>query len=227
MAANNADSPVVSIIIVTYESEHYIDRCLKSVYEHAGVPFEAIVVDNASRDATRRIVSDEFSAVGLVAMDANRWYTAAANAGAARSRGTYLLFLNPDAELTPDALPRLIAHLEREPSVGAAGPRLAFPDGTPQASAFTYPSLLMTWLEFFPHPGRLLETRLNGRLASGDGQPVPIDHPLGACMLVRRDAWEDVGSFDEGFLHYCEEVDWCMRAQARGWRISHVPDALV
>jgi GT2 family glycosyltransferase len=85
----------------------------------------------------------------------------------------------------------------------------------------------MTWLEFVPRPGRILHSRLNGRISSSDGAPVAVDHPLGACMLVRRSSWDDVGPFDEGFFLYCEEVDWCMRARARGWGIVHVPGAIV
>ncbi len=227
MPASEETRPTISVVVVTYESEQYIGPCLKSVYEHASEPFETIVVDNASTDDTRHIVAERFPTTRLVAMDENRWYTAAANVGAAQARGQRLLFLNPDAELTPGALPRLAAHLDAEPYTAAAGPRLIFPDGTPQAAAFTYPSLLMTWLEFFPRPGRLIGSRLNGRLASIDGKPISIDYPLGACMLVRRAAWDHVGPFDGGLLHYCEEVDWCMRAKAHGWTISHVPTALV
>ena len=227
MLTVDGSKPTVSVVIVTYQSEAYVEKCLRSVDDHVGAPFEAIVVDNASIDKTRQTVAEQFPWARLLPMDENRWYTAAANAGAAHAQGDYLLFLNPDAELTRDAVPRLVAHLKLAPVVAAAGPRLIFPDGTPQASAFTYPSLLMTWLEFFPRPGRLLGSRVNGRLASSNGEPIAIDHPLGACMLVRRAAWESVGPFDEGFVHYCEEVDWCMRARDQGWAISHVPAALV
>jgi N-acetylglucosaminyl-diphospho-decaprenol L-rhamnosyltransferase len=227
MLTGNDSTPTVSVVIVTYESEGYVEKCLRSVDEYVGTPFEAIVVDNASTDKTRQTVAEQFPWACLLPMDENRWYTAAANMGAARAKGDYLLFLNPDAELTPDAVPRLVARLRLAPMVAAVGPRLVFPDGTPQAAAFTYPSLLMTWLEFFPRPGRLLSSRVNGRLASSNGEPIAIDHPLGACMLVRRAAWEEVGPFDEGFVHYCEEVDWCMRARGQGWGISHVPAALV
>ena len=227
MTSAGATNPITSVVIVTYQSEDYIGPCLRSVVEHAAAPFEVIVVDNASTDGTRRVVARDLPQARVVAMDENRWYTAAANAGAERAVGNYLLFLNPDAQLTKLALPRLVACMESDPNLAAAGPRLIFPDGAPQASAFTYPTLLMTWLEFFPHPGRLLGSRLNGRLASRDGRPISIDHPLGACMLVRRAAWEDVGPFDVGFVHYCEEVDWCMRAKRRGWAISHVPTATV
>ncbi len=227
MSANRAETPTVSIVIVTYQSEADIGRCLESIEKHARIPAETIVVDNGSTDGTRGIVAERFPCACLMAMEQNRWYTAAANAGADRATGRYLLFLNPDAALTEAALPRLVAYLEAEPSVAAVGPRLIYPDGTPQAAAFTYPSLLMTWLEFFPHPGRLLETRLNGRLSAPANLPISIDHPLGACMLVQRSAWRHVGPFDEGFVHYCEEVDWCMRAKWRGWAVAHLPTATI
>jgi GT2 family glycosyltransferase len=155
----------------------------------------------------------------------NRGFAAACNIGAVRAQGRSILFLNPDAELLPGTLPQLADHLEADAKCAAVGPSLIYPDGTPQDSAFSYPSLLMTWLEFFPKPARLLHTRANGRLDSKDGRPIPITHPLGACMLVRRGAWTDVGPFDEGFFLYCEEVDWCVRARDKGWTIVHVPAA--
>ncbi len=227
MAPRETSEPRISVIVVTYESANYVDACLRSIEQHAGAAWETVVVDNASTDSTTGIVTGRYPWASLVRLEENRWYTAAANLGAARARGSYLLFLNPDAELTAGALPALLQHLDRHSEVAAAGPRLVFPDGTPQDSAFAYPSLLMTWLEFFPRPGRLLHSPMNGRLSAPGDQPVSIDHPLGACMLVRRDAWEEVGPFDEGFVHYCEEVDWCMRAKRRGWTISLVPGAVI
>jgi GT2 family glycosyltransferase len=137
------------------------------------------------------------------------------------------MFLNPDAALCRGASQMLAAYLAEHPRVAAVGPALAFPDGSAQDAAFTYPSLLMTWLEFFPRPGRLLHGRLNGRLHSPDGRPIDVEHLLGACLLVRPEAWRDVGRFDEDFFLYCEEVDWCMRARQRGWNVSHLPTALV
>lgn len=220
--------PLVSVVVVTFESRANVGPCLLSIAS-AGVPeVGTVVVDNASADGTADLVRSLFPQAALIVQDRNSGFAAAANLGAATSRGPYLLFLNPDAQLTQDALPRMLAHLERELAVAAVGPRFVFPDGRPQDSAFAYPTLLMTWLEFFPHPGRLLGTRLNGRLSSPDGRrPIPVDHPLGACMLVRRSAWDEVGPFDPGFFLYCEEVDWCLRAKSAGWRIDHLPTAVV
>ncbi len=220
-------SPAASIVIVTYQSASYIGACLSSIDQHAGVPVETIVVDNGSTDGTLRIATENSPSLPVIGLPTNRGFAAAANAGAARGSAAYILFLNPDAQLQEGALPALVGHLRGHSQTAAAGPRLVFPDGRPQDSAFTYPSLMMTWFEFFPRPARLMHTRLNGRLHSSDGQPVAVDHPLGACMLVRRAAWEDVGPFDERFFLYCEEVDWCMRAKRRGWTIAHVPAAVV
>ncbi len=217
----------VSIIIVSFESRETIAACLASISAHAGVPVETIVVDNASTDGTLDLVRQRFPGVRAVAQRENRGFAAGCNRGAELASAPYLLFLNPDAELCPGALEILLAHLEATPRVAAAGPSFRFPDGTPQEGAFTYPTLLMTWLEFFPRPGHLLHGRLNGRIVPRDAIPIAVDHPLGACMLVRRVAWEDVGPFDEGFFLYCEEVDWCMRAKRRGWEIHTVPTATV
>jgi hypothetical protein len=217
----------ITAVVVTYQSERWIRGCLSSLRAEAPPATEIVVVDNASTDATLAVAREGAPEAIVDALPVNTGFAAAANCGAARASGRYLLFLNPDAELRAGAVQALLGHLEAHPTVAAAGPRLCYPDGTPQDAAFTYPSLLMTWLEFFPRPGRLLHSRLNGRLPSLDGCPIAVDYPLGACMLVRRSAWEQVGPFDEGFFMYCEEVDWCMRARQRGWTITHVPAALV
>jgi GT2 family glycosyltransferase len=84
----------------------------------------------------------------------------------------------------------------------------------------------MSFFDFFPINHRLTNSRLNGRYPRAwYKRPFPIDHPLGACMLVRRDVIERVGSFDEGFFMFCEEVDWCLRIRQSGWQIFYTPDA--
>jgi len=214
-----------SIVVITYQSAGYVGACLRSIQAHADLPTETIVVDNDSSDATLDEASAAHPAATIVPLEVNTGFAAASNVGAAQARGRYILFLNPDAELIDGTLPRMADYLDANPHVAAVGPRLVYGDGSPQDNAFAYPSLLMTWLEFFPRPGRLLGTRLNGRLQSRDGGPISITHPLGACMLVRREAWADVGPFDRGFFLYCEEVDWCVRARERGWDIVHLPAA--
>lgn len=210
---------------MTYQSRSLIGACLDSLHQPS-VAVEAIVVDNGSTDGTAEYVRREYPETLLTTSATNLGFAAAVNLGAAKATGTYLLLLNPDAELKPETVARLVAYLEEHPRAAVASPRLIFEDGSPQDAAFRYPSLLMTWFEFFPHPARLLHTRWNGRLDARNGQPVEIDHPLGACMLIRRAAWNMIGPLDEGFFMYCEEVDWCMRAKRAGWTIVQVPTAV-
>ena len=144
-----------------------------------------------------------------------------------------MLFLNPDTVVHPGAIETLAGFLEAHPRVGAVGPRLLNPDGSLQSAAFRFPTLAMTLLDLFPPgealPGRLYNSWWHGRYPQerDGGAPFPIDHPLGACILARRAAVEQVGGLDEQFFMYAEEVDWCYRARQAGWAIWQVPAARV
>ncbi|MFL5807244.1 MAG: glycosyltransferase family 2 protein [Roseiflexaceae bacterium] len=149
------------------------------------------------------------------------------------SKLDYILLLNPDTVVHSGAIETLAAFLEAHPRVGAVGPRLLNPDGTLQPAAFRFPTLAMTALDLFP-PGEVLPGRLYGSWWHGrypqerEGRaPFPIDHPLGACILARRAAAEQVGGLDEGFFMYAEEVDWCYRMRRAGWAIWQAPGSRV
>ena len=145
----------------------------------------------------------------------------------------YVLLLNPDTVVQPGAIEAMVAFLHAHPRVGLVGPHLLNPDGTTQTAAFRFPTLLMTALDLFPPgevlPGRLYNSWWHGRYPQeGAGEePFPIDHPLGACMLARREVIEQVGMLDEQFFMYAEEVDWCYRIRQAGWAIWQVPEARV
>src|SRR5262249_7309922 len=138
--------------------------------------------------------------------------------------GDLLLVLNSDARPEPGAIDQLADLLDRCPRAALVGPALRYPDGRPQPSAFAFPGLVQVALDLFPID-RLMDTSLNGRISAE--APRQVDHPLGACMLIRRAAWLDVGPLDEGYFMYLEEVDWCRRARQRGWQIWHHPGAHV
>jgi hypothetical protein len=142
----------------------------------------------------------------------------------------HVMLLNPDTEVRPGALGALVDFLERNSQAGVAGARLFFGDGRFQHSAFDFPDLWQILFDLYPLPGRLYESRLNGRYPRSWyelGAPFPVDHPLGAAMMVRWEVIHQVGLFDEGFHMYCEEIDWCMRIKHRGWDIFCVPAAEV
>lgn len=140
----------------------------------------------------------------------------------------YVLLLNPDTSVRPDALCRLVDFLEQTPRAGVCGPRLVYGDGRFQHAAYRFPSLAQLWLDFWPVNWRLTRSWLNGRYPARlyeGGEPFQIDHPLGAAMLLRREAIEQTGGFDLAYRMYVEEIDWCMRIKRAGWQIFCVPGA--
>ena len=234
----------VSIIIVSYNTRDLVLQCIASVIEcmeqvTAGGRlsvdaraisrgYEIIVVDNASTDSSAATILRRFPEVRLIANDFNRGFAAANNQAIAVSQGRFLFFLNPDTLVRQNAITELMRFLNRYPRVGVATGKLINPDGSLQHSAFHFPSLWMELLDHFPFSQRLVNSALNGRYSRLDyRRPFEIDHPLGACMMVRREVVGRVGAFSEDFFLYCEEIDWCMRIKQDGWRIFYLPQAVV
>jgi GT2 family glycosyltransferase len=150
--------------------------------------------------------------------------------GEDRSRGVprYVLVLNPDTLVRPDAIGKMVAFLEEHPRVGVCGPRLVYGDGRFQHAAYRFPSLSQCFLDFWPLNWRLTASRLNGRYPRSlyvRGKPFEIDHPLGAAMLFRRATIEQTGGFCLDYRMYVEEIDWCMRVKRAGWAAYCVPGA--
>jgi GT2 family glycosyltransferase len=216
-----ARPPRVSALIVSYNTRDLLLEAIGSVVEQDSV--ETIVFDNASRDGSPEAVAQRFPLVHLIRSQTNVGFAGGVNRAGACARGEALLVLNSDAKLLPGALDQLLGLLDTTPHAALVGPALRYPDGRPQAAAFRFPGLAQVALDLFPVP-RLTDTPLNGRIHSRE--PAPIDHPLGACMLIRRAAWQDVGPLDEGYFMYLEEIDWCRRARARGWQVWHQPAAV-
>jgi GT2 family glycosyltransferase len=174
-------------------------------------------------------VAAEFPAVRLTASTANLGYTGGNNLGLAQARGRYLFVLNPDTEVRPGALEALRAYLDMHPRVGAAGPLLMQPDGTPQPTRRRFPTFGLaffesTWLQ------RLAPRAWLRRYYAEDlpaDEPAAVDWVVGAALFVRRAVYEQVGGLDEGFFMYSEELDWQRRIRAAGWEVHHVPAARV
>jgi GT2 family glycosyltransferase len=215
-------APTVSALIVSYNTRELTLEAVGSVVDEPGV--ETIVVDNASRDGSADAIVARFPSVQPIRSDRNLGFAAGVNVAAATARGQALLVLNSDARLKRGALDLLRDVLERHPRAALVGPGLRYPDGRCQASAFAFPGLIQVALDLFPID-RLMDTRINGRIRARTARQV--DYPLGACMLIRRAAWDDVGPLDEGYFMYLEEVDWCRRARLGGWQIWHEPRAIV
>jgi hypothetical protein len=220
--------------------------CLDSLHRNvAGAPLRILVVDNQSQDGSPEMVQREFPDCELLLPEQNLGFAAGNNLGLRRlgllagqsgSRAAvpeYVLLLNPDTIVHPGAIEALQDFLARHPRVALVGPRLLNPDGSLQPAAFRFPTLLMSLFEVFPPgevlPGRLHHSWWHGRYPQepAGSAPFPIDHPLGACMLVRSSVLRSLGGFDEGYFMYSEEIDWCYRIRQAGWAIWQVPAARV
>lgn len=232
----------LAVIIVNWNVRDLLRACLRSVYaelDRAAPGAGVWVVDNASGDGSVEMVRREFPQVHLLASEENLGFAAGNNLalralgfgqGAAEGCPAAVLLLNPDTELLPGALPALLDGLQQHPRAGIVGPQLQYGDGRFQHSAFDFPGLWQVAIELLPCPGRLHESRLNGRYPRRwyeAGEPFPIGHPLGAAMLVRREAIWQAGLLDESFFMYAEEVDWSLRLRAAGWQAFCVPRARV
>jgi GT2 family glycosyltransferase len=224
----------LSIVIVSYNVRDLLAACLDSVFAEiarlAPRTVEVFVVDNASADGSAAMVAERFPQVRLIVNSDNRGFAAANNQALRESHGRCVVLLNPDTLVRPEALGTLLDFLDANPRVGVIGPRLVNPDGSFQHSAFGFPTLAQAFFDFFPIHHRLFDSRLNGRYPRRlyeRGQPFCVDHPLGACLMARREALEQVGWLDEGFFIYCEEIDWCLRMKQAGWGVYCVPQAEV
>lgn len=223
----------LSLVIVNYNVRDLLRQCLRSVEWVCGeteLTYEAWVIDNASTDQSAEMVTAEFPAMRLIHNERNVGFAAANNQGLAQAQGDYVMLLNPDTELRPGSVSEMMGFMAGQAQVGMVGPRLFYGDGSFQHAAFYFPSLWQILLDFYPLHHRLLNARLNGRYPQRwyeQAKPFPIDHPLGACMVVRREVLEAVGLLDERFFMYCEEIDWAMRIHKAGWDIYTVPTAHV
>lgn len=215
----------LSIIIVSWNTRQLLADCLHSLQ---AAPLsgesETLVVDNASVDGSADMVRASFPGVHLVTNRENVGFARATNQALESAGGRYALLLNPDTIVRPGALDTLVTFMDAHETVGAVGPRILNPDGTLQVSCFPAPSLgreiwRLSHLDGLKPYSRYDTSRWDDR------RPRPIDTLLGACLMVRRAALDQIGLLDETFFMYSEEIDLCQRLARAGWRLFWVPEA--
>ena len=212
----------VTVVVVTYDGMPWVERCLESV-----ASTRTIVVDCGSRDGTVGMVRARFPDVAVLEVE-NRGLGAAWNIGMRAHASRYTLLLNADAWLVGDALSRLTAFADGQRRAAVVGPRLLNPDGSLQRSVRGFPTLWRLATEYFFLRKLAPRTRaLNAFYGGGFAHDEVRDAEfvMGACLLVRRDAVEEVGEFDEEFFLFSEETDWCYRAHEAGWQVLFYPGA--
>lgn len=222
--------PDVSVIIVSFQTRELTRRCLETVrLEARGLAVETIVADNASSDGSPEMLSEDPS-VRLIRLDRNIGFGPANNRALAVAQGRYFVLLNSDAFLQPYALVRAVEHMDRTPSAGAGGARLLSEDGTDQPSAWRFPSPLRDLLVYSGMAARFPKSAClsgGGRRWADASQEALVDWVPGAFLILRPEALDKVGFFDEQFFLYYEEVDLCRRLKHAGYSTHYWPDIQV
>lgn len=218
----------ISIIIPSYNTRDLTRRCIQTIYRHPPRDtLKVIVVDNHSSDNTAEMLKQDFPDVKLIVNDRNLGFSRACNAGAKLAEGEFLLFLNSDTEPTGDCLQRLADWLASHPKTGIVGPTLIGPANQLQQMSWNWHPILgyeLIQQYFAPYAVRHSSFRQNLiRRLQRKSRSVPS--LCGACIMVRRRAFEAIGGFDEDFELYFEDSDLCWRSVHKGWGIDFIAEA--
>ena len=219
----------LSIITVNYKSADHLIECLRSIKENLkNLEYEIIVIDNASGDRSVGKIQAAFSDIVLIENKTNLGFSKANNQGIRRSRGRYILLLNNDTVVLPNALEAMVGVLKRSADIGIVGCRLLNPDKTPQQSFGSAAGFI----------GDLLQSTFSNTLFANSSNPIvekilarlhrsgkKVGWVCGACMLCRRESLEETGLLDENFFMYKEDMDLCISFRKKNWGIYYTPDA--
>lgn len=227
MSPSSLSSARVAALIVEYHSGDALARCLRSLLE--SLVDEIIVVDNGACQPGAMPPETSAPGVTVIASVDNLGFGRGVNLGAANTTAELLLICNPDIVLQPGALDRLRASLDSRERVGAVGPALIDDVGRVAQSARSFPAIRLSWQQAFlgllrPSGRRSREYRARNWSLAGGGI---VDWVTGACVLVRANAFHEIGGFDDRYFLYVEEVDFCWRLGAAGWLVLYEPGAHV
>lgn len=222
---------MISVVIVNFNAGPLLRQCVVSLLNCSLVK-EVVVVDNASTDASLDSLGD-LSKLIIIKNSTNLGFATACNIGIRQTTQDYLLFINPDCTFNRNVLEQICASMAKDEKVGMASGVLVNTDGSEQAGgrraiptpwrsfvrAFGLYKLASRWprlfYDFYLHKQPL------------PAQPIEVEAVSGACMMVKREAMDDVGPWDEGYFLHCEDLDWCMRFRQKGWKILFVPNVKI
>lgn len=218
----------LDVAIVSFRCEDLLRRCLASLREHPPAsPMLPRVVDNDSGDGTAEMVAREFPDVELTVNERNEGFARASNQAIAAGDSPYVLCLNPDCEVGPGTIDRLLDAMDEHPEAGACGPSLLRPDGSADHAARRgFPTPLNSLGHFTGIARRRRAPAAMRGYAPGFAEPGPADSVNGAFMLMRRRALDQVGLFDEGYWMYMEDLDLSYRLRQAGWITWYEPSAV-
>lgn len=220
----------LSVIIVSYNTENLLKECLTSVLSSLGVSFEVIVIDNVSSDNSVSMLKRNFPAVCLIENKKNVGFAKASNQGLAMAHGEYLLLLNSDTIISSTALHDLVGYMKSNQQVGILGCQTRSADGRIQPSAGFYPTIwrVFLWMSFLDDLGASFFWKpYHVTDKNFFKKEQEVDWVQGACMLIRRTAYKQIGSLDEEIFMYGEDVEYGLRAKSKGIKVMYTPQVTI
>jgi GT2 family glycosyltransferase len=222
----------LSIVIVNYNVKNLLQKCLESIFKYQkDIEFEVTVVDNNSKDHSRKMLKRDFPQVKLIENKRNLGFSRACNQGIKQSQGRYVLLLNPDTELTSGGIKKMMDFMDSKPEAGICGPKMTDRRGNLQFSCRSFPSYLTAISSSQSILNRIFpENFLSQKYLlkeKNHSQIMEVDWVSGSCLLIKREVFEKVGLLDERFYMYVEDVDLCYRAKKTGFSVFYFPPVLV
>lgn len=221
----------LSIIIVSWNVKDLLRQCLQSITENKGdIDLEVWVVDNNSQDQTVEMIRQEFPWVNLIANNKNLGFAKANNLAINKAKGEYLLLLNPDTKIFPDTLEKSLTFIKSHPECGALGCKMLYPNGTIQPSIRRFPNLVVIFLILIKIPKIFPNLKIFKQYLAEDfdyNKTQTAEQIMGAFMLIPQSVFNRVGTLDERFFNWFEEVDLCRRIWQAGYKIYYFAEAQI
>jgi N-acetylglucosaminyl-diphospho-decaprenol L-rhamnosyltransferase len=219
-------APELAVAVVNHNAGRFLARCLASIVATGDVDAEIVIVDNGSTDGSLGLAVDDHPEVTVIRNADNRGFARAANQAMAATSASFVLLLNPDAEIVGGTPAALVKVARERPRAGAIGTLVRNPDGSIQPSARRVPRLGEALGHAFLGPvWRTNPWTRSYTMAGWDrSSERPVEWVSGSAMLLRRAAFEEVGGFDEGYFMFVEDVDLCTRLRRAGWEVLFSPE---
>jgi len=221
----------IKIIIVSTNQKKYLVQLLKSpLFSTKKKQKNAIIIDNNSHDKTSHFLKKNFPEIQTMTNKETKGFAYNSNLGIKNSDNKYILLLNPDTEITLKAIEKLYVFLETHPRVGICGPKLVFPNGKLQMSCRRFPTWKTVIARRSPLRKFFINSKENKHHLGYDidhSKAQPVDWLLGACLLIRKEALNDIGLLDEKYYLYVDDIDYCYRAWKKKWEVWYVPISIV
>lgn len=218
----------LSVIILNWNSQHYLKGCLESLIKNTQhIQKEIIIIDNGSNDGSVQYIERLFPEILLIRNRENKGVGPARNQGLGIAKGNFFLVLDVDTIIHNNAIDIMLETFSNNSKIGIVGPKLVDKDGKMQFSCREFPTLLSKLYRQLPANLRNLLLR-NEELRDWEHNSLrEVGYVIGACQLIRKDVIKDVGLYDPRMFYGVEEVDYCLRAWKKGWKVIYNPDAVV